>query len=1377
MATLSVSGFTGHLLALNGSYTQQADNHGKPTYKKHAEKDGTTQCCVYYWDERDGEALSGWWMAPEVGGEQVWSHCVSRNPTPPTRGWKVPWHTQTPDNRVVLELKPAGAMGGGMQQGGYGQQKRGFEPPQHQQHQQHQEQNKFARTNQYGQQGDKGHQKGGHVQQGNAQKGGHVQQGSYGGSQQHGQQHHQQNQYSKPEMGGKGGGYGQHQQQQTQAQQRYGQGGYGQYNQQQQNQQQAQHEVRQKQQKEHKLNQLNTQITTAETAMAKLTGKEAEEPNFDKNRAMQGAKNAISGAQRSIDTHVKSGGLDEASVSTQRQKLKKLETDLNKFEESLKKQQQAKLEQIKTSYVSELTALVVESEKRVEKSKDAAVLFTCEMAEHIKPEETMAAKEKTDAEANPATESIKKCKDLMQQKEKEFRVFPAAEVEPIRASVKPLQTRLQTAEKELVALKNQAMTAVRKAQQQLAKEKREREQEEAKKERERVQTWNRELVSFAFQINLVGEEIARSKSDEKDADTLKALEAKLRGLKNEMKKRSEMKECQPQSKSKAQQTMSRLDQHLKKIGAIVKELDDKNQDAVRRAGILVAAALRKKVADSDLDTVFASVTLNTNKLDKGKFERMVKNLDVVEDAASVAVPMFKEVCKSTGLELTVLDKDAFSLHVVNAYHSVVKATSLTAEQCPKSAKISTLEVESVVQVLEGPVEVEGAMRVRLSIENKTGTAEEGWATLRYNGEDLLAKYSPHYTVLSETVLTNTFALKGFKVVRRIKADEKFRAIGIPVYNKESDMWRINGITDEKENVWVTIVGNRGTSLLRNNPISVLSAAAQKEAEAEEFSEERLNDMLSTMADEAKTKMEKEIKGVAEAVTAINVKLAALEKQDEEGQEPTNEEVSTTCKEADEAFKEYETKYHAVQRNINLMHQNLRQVETGPYAEVKKTYGEFGEQLREQDKEVKELMQKKRTVSQSVRNKENERRLAKEKKEQEDQANALMEQLPPKQEQLEALQTRLKATQEVDQPRLVDSIGEYQNKIKKVEQELDALKIAFNELISWTTEVTPQVPRGALIKPVGEIKKLKNNATNALRGVEEGHKRLKNYQNEFKEKIRVDFAVTLTKTMEKKELNAQKLFDMLKKDADTLSLEKFDAFAKKLVKGLEDTEELVRAALGPIKELTADHLDALSRTNYRCLKRALITDIVDIKTCKRLKTIEKEELVQVVEKHVICPETGLTRFKARSDDGMEGYVTIRGNKNSHYLTFQQSWYKVVKETVLTDLFEMKDFKALRRLKPGDYVRELTMPNVEEKSQLMRMKAQTLDDNTIGWVTIKGNHGSQFLVNTDLPADMEFGKKDAKSEEQTTATEAKEEEMEKQVNEEAPEEAASAEAASN
>ena len=29
---------------------------------------------IYYWDERDGVALAGWWFGPKVGSDQVWAY-------------------------------------------------------------------------------------------------------------------------------------------------------------------------------------------------------------------------------------------------------------------------------------------------------------------------------------------------------------------------------------------------------------------------------------------------------------------------------------------------------------------------------------------------------------------------------------------------------------------------------------------------------------------------------------------------------------------------------------------------------------------------------------------------------------------------------------------------------------------------------------------------------------------------------------------------------------------------------------------------------------------------------------------------------------------------------------------------------------------------------------------------------------------------------------------------------------------------------------------------------------------------------------------------------------------------------------------------------
>merc|ERR1711870_47134 len=46
---------------------------------------------IYFWDNRDGDDLAGWWFGPNVGGEQVWAYHPSQKGTiPPTSDWNVP---------------------------------------------------------------------------------------------------------------------------------------------------------------------------------------------------------------------------------------------------------------------------------------------------------------------------------------------------------------------------------------------------------------------------------------------------------------------------------------------------------------------------------------------------------------------------------------------------------------------------------------------------------------------------------------------------------------------------------------------------------------------------------------------------------------------------------------------------------------------------------------------------------------------------------------------------------------------------------------------------------------------------------------------------------------------------------------------------------------------------------------------------------------------------------------------------------------------------------------------------------------------------------------------------------------------------------------
>eukprot|EP00435_Cladocopium_sp_Y103_P021690 s3160_g5.t1 len=84
---------------VRGDYNIAGSNHNKPAYKKEQKVSGL-DVMLYYWDERDGMAFSGWWFGPKIGGDQVWAYQPTRTTeTPPQSGWKVPY-----DGPVDLSL-------------------------------------------------------------------------------------------------------------------------------------------------------------------------------------------------------------------------------------------------------------------------------------------------------------------------------------------------------------------------------------------------------------------------------------------------------------------------------------------------------------------------------------------------------------------------------------------------------------------------------------------------------------------------------------------------------------------------------------------------------------------------------------------------------------------------------------------------------------------------------------------------------------------------------------------------------------------------------------------------------------------------------------------------------------------------------------------------------------------------------------------------------------------------------------------------------------------------------------------------------------------------------------------------------------------------
>mmetsp|Transcript_28209 Transcript_28209/g.87772 ORF Transcript_28209/g.87772 Transcript_28209/m.87772 type:complete len:109 (+) Transcript_28209:474-800(+) len=103
------------------------------------------------------------------------------------------------------------------------------------------------------------------------------------------------------------------------------------------------------------------------------------------------------------------------------------------------------------------------------------------------------------------------------------------------------------------------------------------------------------------------------------------------------------------------------------------------------------------------------------------------------------------------------------------------------------------------------------------------------------------------------------------------------------------------------------------------------------------------------------------------------------------------------------------------------------------------------------------------------------------------------------------------------------------------------------------------------------------------------------------------------------------------------------------------------------------------------------------------------------------------------DGVTGWITLSGNKSSVYLEDGGGIFKVLKETILTDSFELavgkdvtrKLHDTTRKLAPGELIEVHEWPRLEEASGLTRMKGRARADGHVGWATTVGNQGAVFL----------------------------------------------------
>eukprot|EP00928_Gymnodinium_smaydae_P013903 TRINITY_DN15043_c0_g2_i4.p1 TRINITY_DN15043_c0_g2~~TRINITY_DN15043_c0_g2_i4.p1 ORF type:complete len:1469 (-),score=473.54 TRINITY_DN15043_c0_g2_i4:347-4753(-) len=124
----------------------------------------------------------------------------------------------------------------------------------------------------------------------------------------------------------------------------------------------------------------------------------------------------------------------------------------------------------------------------------------------------------------------------------------------------------------------------------------------------------------------------------------------------------------------------------------------------------------------------------------------------------------------------------------------------------------------------------------------------------------------------------------------------------------------------------------------------------------------------------------------------------------------------------------------------------------------------------------------------------------------------------------------------------------------------------------------------------------------------------------------------------------------------------------------------------------------------------------------LRTLAAGEALELVEGPKEEKFEAATRLKGRAlSDGSIGWLTLKSNT--------QPWvpfYKCVSGTVIQDESPLKTAKPLRRIEVGEVFSLLEGPVAETDLGVLRIRARAEKDGLDGWITVRGNQGTVFLL---------------------------------------------------
>jgi len=148
--------------------------------------------------------------------------------------------------------------------------------------------------------------------------------------------------------------------------------------------------------------------------------------------------------------------------------------------------------------------------------------------------------------------------------------------------------------------------------------------------------------------------------------------------------------------------------------------------------------------------------------------------------------------------------------------------------------------------------------------------------------------------------------------------------------------------------------------------------------------------------------------------------------------------------------------------------------------------------------------------------------------------------------------------------------------------------------------------------------------------------------------------------------------------------------------------------------------------YVCMKKAELQDKLECAGASTLRTLERDELVEVLEAPTQQLRAPAVRAKVEAlSDGTQGFLTVR-DPEGIVLAEQGNFMRCVASVAMTSSLDIKKGKTLRKLAEGELVEVLEGPLQDGDSTIARFRGRALEDGKDGWVTPKGNAGSTFMA---------------------------------------------------